>query len=124
MTAAPVAWLGRVEMRPMPVAILTGRGTVRTRRRVPNGCQRYPAGAPGDWSRAGHVSAGVWCIACHHHADLKLDALPPLPWSRIGRAMLCTGCGMPGFVDIKPNWRDHDRHVTPFTSRWRADPLA
>ena len=104
-------FVGLVSYRPTPIAVLTPRGTVRTRKAVPKGSQRYPQGSPVDWLGNGHVTAGVWCIGCRHHADLRLDALPRLPWARIGRAMLCTDCGTPGFVDIKPNWHDIERYA-------------
>jgi hypothetical protein len=109
----PVRLLGPIQICPRPIAVLTSRGTVRTRRPVPNGCQRYPARSPADWLQAGHVTAGVRCIACKHHADLRLDALPSdWSWARVGRALLCTECGTPGFVDIKPNWHDIERFAT------------
>jgi hypothetical protein len=107
MTGTPARFLGCQPFRPLPIAVLTPRGTVRTRRPVPNGCQRYPRGTPADWRQAGHISAGVRCVACQHPADMRLDVFPlDQPWSRIGRNMLCTACGTPGFVDIKPNWHD------------------
>jgi hypothetical protein len=49
------------------------------------------------------------------------DTLPQdLPWSTIGRRIVCKECGSAGSVNIVPNWRDMTTHVTPFTRRWKT----
>jgi|GEM_PF-5972409 len=122
----PVRKIGRIEIRPGPIAILTERGTIRTRRRVPSATPRYPISSPGAWMADGHRTAHVRCTWCGHQVNsLRLDQLPPdWPWRRVCRAMLCTECGTPGCVHVVPNWHDNSLHKTPFTSAWRADPPA
>jgi hypothetical protein len=51
--------------------------------------------------------------------DVRLDTLPQdLPWSTIGRRLVCKECGVEGSVNIVPNWHDRAGHV-PFTKHWK-----
>ena len=107
-----VSILGPIPFAPIPIAILTERGTVRTRKPVKPGRQRYPPGGPAEWLWRGHVTCHVQCLAehCNHRVDIPLTTLPQdQPWSRVGPAMLCSECGEPGRVNITPNWHDMDK---------------
>jgi hypothetical protein len=42
-------------------------------------------------------------------------------WSRVGPALLCTECGVPGAVNIVPNWHDRIGHALPFSRKWKRD---
>jgi hypothetical protein len=50
-----------------------------------------------------------------------LDTLPQdLPWSKIGRRMVCKECGVEGSVNIVPNWHDRTAAAVPFTKYWKT----
>jgi len=112
MAEPAVSVLGPIPLAPIPIAILTERGTVRTRKPVKLGQQRYPLGGPADSIKRGHVTSTVQCLAgaCKRLVDIPLATLPQdQPWSRIGPAMICTECGEPGRVTMTPNWHDMDQ---------------
>jgi len=51
--------------------------------------------------------------------DVRLDTLPQrLPWSKIGRRMVCAQCGVAGSVNIVPNWHDMKNARVPFSKSW------
>jgi len=53
--------------------------------------------------------------------DVRLDTLPQyLPWSKIGRRLVCKQCGVAGSVHIVPNWHDRAGHAVPFTQHWKS----
>ena len=111
---------GPVEFCRLPIAVLTPRGTVRTRKKPGRWAGRYPPGSPAEWVAGGHVTCSIGCLngACKHVVDVRLDTLPQdQPWSRVGRNLLCTGCGAPGAVNIVPNWYDRVERVLP--SGWK-----
>jgi hypothetical protein len=112
MPETAASFLGHISFAPIPIAILTERGTVRTRRPVKPGRQVYPPGGPGAWLPRGHVTCTVQCLApyCTRCVDVPLATLPQdKSWDRIGPAMLCSECGEPGRVNITPNWHDMDQ---------------
>jgi hypothetical protein len=112
MPEPAVSILGPIPFAPSPIAILTERGTVRTRKPVKPGRQVYPQTGPDAWLQRGHVTCTVRCLApyCTRLVDVRLATLPQdKPWSRIGPAMLCSECGEPGRVNITPNWHDMDQ---------------
>jgi hypothetical protein len=116
-------WPVRIEYQRMPIAILTPRGTVRTRKRPGKWSGRYPPGSPALWLAEGHVTCSVHCLngGCKHRVDVRLEALPQeRPWSRVGPHLLCTNCGAIGAVNIVPNWHDRIGHRTPFSAGWRG----
>lgn len=108
--------------RTTPIAVLTSRGTVRTRKPVSASCQQYPKGSPAEWIRDGHQVASVSCITCRHHSgDVGIEEFPAgRSWSEVGRLMLCKACGTPSVVHI-PNWLHHLDHVTPHSERRRQE---
>jgi hypothetical protein len=53
--------------------------------------------------------------------DIRLDILPQdLPWSTIGRRLVCKECGMADSVNIVPNWHDRVGQAVPFTKHWKT----
>ena len=47
--------------------------------------------------------------------DVRLETLPQdLPWSTIGRRLVCKNCGAAGSVNIVPNWHDRVGHAVRF----------
>jgi hypothetical protein len=81
MTNQPVRFLGLQPFRPTPIAVLTERGTVRTRKVPGRWRQSYQAGGPASWIRQGFVTVGVHCLtgACRHQATVELATLPQEP---------------------------------------------
>jgi hypothetical protein len=123
MTNQPVRFLGRQPFRLAPIAVLTERGTVRTRKVPGQWRQTYQAGGPASWIRNGFVTVGVHCLtgACRHQATVKLATLPQdLTWVQIGRHMLCEECGGVGAVNFEPHWHTNTQHVVPFTAGWKS----
>jgi hypothetical protein len=123
MPETAASFLGPIPFAPIPIAILTERGTVRTRKPVKPGRQVYPPAGPGAWLQRGHVTCHVMCLAphCTHRVDVALATLPQdQPWSRIGPAMLCSECGEPGRVNITPNW--HDMDALQVSKWWHNQP--
>jgi hypothetical protein len=44
--------------------------------------------------------------------DVRLDTLPQdLPWSKIGRRLVCKECGVEGSVNIVPNYPPDPRQM-------------
>ena len=118
-------WRGPFEFRRLPIAVLTPRGTVRTRKKPGRWSGRYPPGGPAEWISEGHVTCSIRCLNgdCKRLVDVRLDTLPQdRPWSRIGANLLCTECGEPGAVNIVPNWHDRRGHALPFTRDWGKEP--
>jgi hypothetical protein len=84
---------------------------------------KYPLGSPAKWIADGHVTCNIQCSAkCDRRmVDVGLDALPQdLPWSRIGRRLVCKECGVKGSVHIVPNWHDRIGSAVPFTRHWKT----
>jgi hypothetical protein len=112
MPETAAAFLGPIPFAPLPIAILTARGTIRTRKSVKPGRQVYPPEGSAAWLQRGHVTCAVQCLAphCTRVVDVALATLPKdQACSRIGPAMLCSECGEPGRVNITPNWHDMDK---------------
>jgi hypothetical protein len=110
-------WRGPIELCRVPIAVLTPRGAVRTRKKPGRWSGSYPRGSPAEWLADGHVTCNIQCLNghCRHVVDVRLDTLPQdQPWSRVGRNMICTECGAPGAVNIVPNWHDMAGRATPF----------
>lgn len=102
-----VYFLGRYSFRPIPAAILTSRGTLRTRKQPGKWGQRYQPGGPAVWLEWGFITVGLHCIAgdCGHYAQVRLVDLPQdQTWAQIGRQLLCSACGEIGSVNIEPHW--------------------
>jgi hypothetical protein len=81
MRRLPSAFLGPNPFAPPPIAILTKRGTVRTRKRVKLGRQAYPPDGPSAWLQRGRVTCTVQCLApyCTRRADVAFATLGNLP---------------------------------------------
>jgi len=69
----------------------------------------------------------VWCIRCHHHAEVsavllveKLGADFPIPW--VARHMKCSQCGNRE-VTVNPNWNDEDVPGRPKSMRYPPLPI-
>lgn len=81
---------------------------------------KYPPGGPAEWRADGHVTCNIQCSGgkCHQRmVDVPLDTLPQdLPWSTIGRRLVCKECGTAGSVNIVPNWHDRAFHLMPLVS--------
>lgn len=113
----------KIEYQRIPIAVLTPRGTVRTRKRPSRWSGSYPPGSPAHWLADGHVTCSIACLngACRHMVDVRLDTLPQdQAWSRVGRNLLCTECGAPGAVNVVPNWHDRVGEAVPFTAGWKT----
>jgi hypothetical protein len=84
----------------------------------------YPLGTPAEWIADGYVTCNIQCAGgdCDRRmVDVRLDALPQdLPWSTIGRRLLCKQCGVAGSVNIVPNWHDRTAAAVPFTKHWKT----
>jgi hypothetical protein len=105
-------------------AVLTPRGTIRTRKTPRRWSGHYPPRSPAEWLAEGRVTCSIQCLNgdCMHQADVRLDTLPQdQPWSRVGRNLICVECGAPGAVNIVPNWHDRQGHAVPFSKDWN-DP--
>jgi hypothetical protein len=116
-------WRGPQEFRRLPIAVLTSRGTVRTRKRPGRWSGNYPPGSPAEWLAEGHITCSIRCLNgdCKHMVVIRLDTLPlDRPWSRIGPNLLCTDCVAPGAVNIVPNWHDMHGHARPFSRDWKG----
>ena len=110
-------WRGPIALRRLPIAVLTPRGTVRTRKTPGRWSGNYPPRSPAEWLAEGHGTCNIQCLYGH---CVRLDTLPQdQPWSRIGPNLLCTECGAPGAVNIVPNWHDRQGHAVPFSKDWR-----
>lgn len=85
---------------------------------------KYPPGGPAEWIADGHVTCSIQCSAgkCNRRmVDVRLDTLPrDLPWSTIGRRLVCKQCGTTGSVNIVPNWHDRTGAAVPFTKHWKT----
>jgi hypothetical protein len=85
---------------------------------------KYPPGGPAEWIADGHVTCNIQCSSgnCDRRmVDVRLDILPQdLPWSKIGRRLVCKECGTAVSVNIVPNWHDMTKHVVPFTRHWKT----
>ena len=92
--------------------------------RQPRSTSKYPLGTPAKWIADGHVTCNIQCSGgkCDRRmVDVRLDTLPQnLPWSKIGRRLVCNECGTAGSVNIVPNWHDRAGHAVPFTKHWKA----
>jgi hypothetical protein len=84
----------------------------------------YPLGTPATWLADGHVTCNIQCSGgkCDRRmVDVRLDTLPQnLPWSTIGRRLVCKECGTAGSVNIVPNWHDRTGAAVPFTKHWNG----
>ena len=92
-------------------------------RRHARSTDNYPLGTPAKWIADGHVTCNIQCSAkCDRRmVDVRLDALPQdLPWSTIGRRLVCKECGTAGSVNIVPNWHDRVGHAVPFSRHWKT----
>lgn len=117
----PARFLGPYPFTVTPIAVLTQRGTVRTRKRPDRWGQQYQAGGPASWIRQGFVTAGFHCIAgrCGHYAKVSLCDLPQdRLWREIGPRLLCEACGEVGAVSIEPHWHTNMQHAVPFSKNW------
>jgi len=85
---------------------------------------KYPLGSPAEWMADGHVTCNIQCSGgkCDHRmVDVRLDTLPQdVPWSKIGRRLVCKECGVSGSVNIVPNWHDKTGAAVPFTRHWKT----
>jgi hypothetical protein len=53
--------------------------------------------------------------------DVRLATLPQdMPWSTIGRRLVCKECGTAGSVNVVPNWHDMTTRAVPFTRHWKT----
>jgi hypothetical protein len=84
---------------------------------------KYPPAGPAEWLADGHVTCNIQCSGgkCDRRmVYVRLDTLPQdLPWSTIGRRLVCKECGVAGSVNIVPNWHDRASHAVPFTKHWK-----
>ena len=122
--APTLRFLGRKDFRRMPIAVLTPRGTVRTRKRPDRWGQQYQAGGPASWIAQGFVTVGLHCIAgrCGHYTKVNLADLPQdLRWREIGPRLLCSACGAVGAVSLEPHWHTNPTHRAPFQKGWRGN---
>lgn len=113
---SPIKFLGRKDFRPIPVAILTPRGAVRTRKRPGRWGQEYQDGGPASWIRNGFITVGLHCIAgrCGHYVKVNLIDLPQdRTWKQIGPRLICENCGEVGAVCIEPHWHTSPVHAIP-----------
>jgi hypothetical protein len=116
-------WRGPLELRRLPIVVLTPRGTIRTRKTPRRWSGHYSPRSPAEWLAEGHVTCWIQCLNgdCKYQADVRLDTVPQdRPWSRIGPNLLCTECGAPGAVNIVPNWHDREGHAVPFSKDWKG----
>jgi hypothetical protein len=93
-----------------------------SQRRYSRSTDSYPLGTPAKWIADGHVTCNIQCSAkCDRRmVDVRLDILPQdLPWSTIGRRLVCKECGTAGSVNIVPNWHDRVGAAVPFTKHWK-----
>ena len=96
-------------------------------RRHSQSTDNFPLGTPAQWITEGHVTCNIQCSArnCDRRmVDVRLDTLPQdLPWSTIGRRLVCKECGAAGSVNFVANW--HDTTAVPLPSRMipRQTPL-
>ena len=85
---------------------------------------KYPPGGPAEWLADGHVTCNIQCSGgkCDRRmVDVRLDSLPQdLPWSTIGRRLVCKQCRTAGSVHIVPNWHDRTAAAVPFTKHWNG----
>jgi hypothetical protein len=93
-----------------------------SQRRHSRSADKYPLGTPAKWIAGGHVTCSIQCSAkCDRRMVDVLDTLPQdLPWSMIGRRLVCKECGAAGPVNIVPNWHDRTSARVPFTKHWKT----
>ena len=61
----------------------------------------YPPGSPAEWPADGHVTCNIQCsgVCDRRMVNVRLDTLPQdLPWSAIGRRLVCKQCGADMFA--------------------------
>jgi len=80
--------------------------SMTSQRRHSRSTDKYPPGGPAEWLADGHVTCSIQCSGgkCDRRMlDVRLDTLPQnLPWSTIGRRLVCKECGVTGSVNIVP----------------------
>ena len=74
----------------------------------------------GNMRQNGVRSIAVYCEVCHHRAVLNADHWPDsLFITLLDPRMVCTGCGIIGNADVRPNWNERTFGESLTGNQWR-----